>query len=78
LLLPGVDRVLCPGDFHRALAAADAVLLERALGLSRVEVETLRRVWEKLRDRRHGRKKRAAMPEAEGRARVRVRVTVGG
>jgi adenine-specific DNA-methyltransferase len=78
LSLPDVDRALRAGDVHRALAAADAVLLERALGLSRVEVETLRRVWEKLRDRRHGRKKRAAMPEAEGRARVRVQVTVGG
>ncbi|HEX8097157.1 MAG TPA: hypothetical protein VF507_03940, partial [Pyrinomonadaceae bacterium] len=54
--LKQIHRLLLKDDIDSVLDITDKVLLIDGLSLSRKEVITLRRVWQKLRDRRINRK----------------------
>ena len=56
LNLEELDGLLRQGDIYAVLAITDEVLLKQGLGLSKTEIQTLRAIWEKLRDRRINRK----------------------
>src|SRR5439155_12281198 len=51
-----LDRLLRVGNIDIVLDITDGVLLRGALGLSIQETQTLRAIWQKLRDRRINRK----------------------
>jgi adenine-specific DNA-methyltransferase len=50
------NQLLTHGRLNDALEESDRVLLRGALGLSESDVRSLRRIWQKLMGRRHGRK----------------------
>jgi adenine-specific DNA-methyltransferase len=50
--LDEIDRLLRKDDIYGVLQITDEVLLQRGLGLSVNEVQRVRKIWEKLRDRR--------------------------
>lgn len=56
-LLRKVDRLIRAGQTERALGEVDEVVLERALGLSSREVRMLRAGTDRLRHRRHARRR---------------------
>ena len=56
LNLEELDGLLRQGDIYAVLAITDEVLLKQGLGLNPHEIQTLRNIWEKLRDRRINRK----------------------
>jgi adenine-specific DNA methylase len=58
--LAWADARLRAGRLTEVLDAHDRTLLVEGLGLSAGEAATLRGVWEKLRDRRRGRRRRAS------------------
>lgn len=51
-----IDELLRKNDIEGILNMTDKVLLEDSLGLTKREIEMLRGIWEKLRDRRINRK----------------------
>ncbi len=51
-----LDKLLRRGEIDAALDITDAVLLQQGIGLSNGEMQMLRRIWQKLRDRRINRK----------------------
>ncbi len=51
-----LDRLLRAGDIYAALDITDHVLLQQHMGLSISDIQRLRIIWEKLRDRRINRK----------------------
>jgi len=52
LNLSKIDALIRKGDIESVLDMNDKVLLREGLALSEKDVKTLRRIWEKLRDRR--------------------------
>lgn len=55
--LQRIDRLQRKGDYEGILAYTDDVLLYEGLGLNRHDVEALRSIWDKMRNRRLARKK---------------------
>jgi len=64
-----IDALLRVGDIGAVLDITDRALLQEGLGLSATETRMLRRIWEKLRDRRINRK-----PEAKSSRKAAVLV----
>jgi len=58
LPIPEIDRLVRAGRLKDVLVEHDRLILREGLGLSRAQCAMLRGIWEKLRDRRHARKKR--------------------
>jgi adenine-specific DNA-methyltransferase len=54
--LDELDRLLRAGDIYSVLDITDKLLLHEIMGLSYQEIQQLRSIWEKLRDRRVNRK----------------------
>jgi hypothetical protein len=59
-LIAKVDALVRAGDVVGALDVVDQAVLVEVLGFTRVEVLGLRKQWERLRDRRMGRGRRAS------------------
>jgi adenine-specific DNA-methyltransferase len=51
-----IDKLVRNGEIEKVLDITDKVLLKDNLGLSETEIRSLRKIWEKLRDRRLNRK----------------------
>jgi len=51
-----INAMILAGDIEAVLNLTDSVLLQRGLGLPIEETRMLRGIWEKLRDRRNGRR----------------------
>lgn len=58
--LPHIDDCLRSGDLKAALDHGDEILLRRGCGFSKQDAARLRRAWNRLRCRRHGRRQSAA------------------
>lgn len=56
LAIENIDRLVREDQMYEALDAADQILLKEELSLEDEEIRMLRRIWEKLRDRRLYRK----------------------
>jgi adenine-specific DNA-methyltransferase len=51
-----INKFLAEGSIYDVLEVNDEILLYEGLGLTRKEVKSVRGIWEKLRDRRNGRR----------------------
>jgi adenine-specific DNA-methyltransferase len=55
--LTEIHQLVANGDMERVLEITDKVLLRDGLGLNQRQIQALRDIWIKLRDRRNGRKR---------------------
>ncbi len=51
-----INQLVLTGNIESVLNLTDSILLQKGMGLSVVETRMLRRIWEKLRDRRNARR----------------------
>ena len=51
-----IDKKIRSNDIETVLELTDKILLSEALGLSNQQINTIRGIWKKLRDRRINRK----------------------